>query len=270
MIPQTVWDYDEVGHTQEAKQEIIRILGATDAPVTPKPVALIRRIIQIASEPGDVVLDSFAGTGTTAHSVIAENATEESEQRRFVLVQNQHDTKEDVSKKRNLCATLTAERVRRVIRGYDYVKRGPKGKTAKAHEEGLGGSFTYVRVGEPLFSEYKDFGKNLPSFEDLARYVYYTETSREIDLKPIDAQTGFIGATPVAGGTAYYLLYSPNHKEDRELSTETLAAIAKRQKKAGELVVYCEKVWMHPEELRRFEREHNVRVRPMLVPSHLK
>ncbi len=271
LVPETIWSYQEVGHTQDAKKEVIRILGGTDSPITPKPVELLKRILWIASAPGDIVLDSFAGTGTTAHAVLAHNAKNDGEERRFVLVQNQHDTKEDISQKRNICETLTAERVRRVIKGYSYVKRGPKGKTTKAHGEGLGGSFTYARVGEPLFSEYKDFGNRLPNFEDLAKYVFYTETSYEIELKRVDSESGFIGSTPAAGGTSYYLLYTPNDREDREFSARTLATIAKREaKKARQLVVYCEKVWMHPEELKRFEREHAVRVRPMLVPFNLK
>jgi DNA modification methylase len=268
LIPQTVWDYDEVGHTQEAKQEVLRILGSTDAPVTPKPVALVRRIIHIASSPGDIVLDSFAGTGTTAHAVLEENRDNAGD-RCFVLVQNAQDTKDDISEKRNICETLTAERVRRVIKGYDYVKRGPKGKKTKAHEDALGGSFTYARVGEPLFGEYKNFGENLPTWEDLAKYIFYTETSRDIDLKKVNPETGFIGSTPAAGGTAYYLLYTANHKEDRELSIATLKTIFKKEKTRS-LVIYCEKIWMHPEELRRMEQDQGVRVRPMLVPFNLR
>lgn len=272
LIPQTVWDHDEVGHTQEAKQEVLRILGGTDSPVTPKPVALIDRILWIASEPGDLVLDSFAGTGTTGHAVLEVNSrggteqTENGSARKFILVQNAHDTKSDAAERRNICETLTAERVRRVIHGYDYVKRGPKGKKTKAHEDGLGGSFTYVRVGDPLFTEYRDLGKKLPPWEDLAKYIFYTETSRDIDQKKMDAASGYIGT---AGSAAYYLLYTSNNKEDRELSTVTLKEILKNEK-AKNLVIYCEKVWMHPEELRKVYDDQGVKVRAMLVPFNLK
>lgn len=270
LIPQTVWNHKEVGHTQEAKQEVFRILGRSDAPVTPKPVALLEQILAVATDPGDLVLDSFAGTGTTAHAVLA-SADGSAAQRRFVLVQQPHDTREDSIEHRNICETLTAERVRRVIRGYSYTKRGPKGKTSKASVEGLGGTFVYARVGDPIFTEYRDLGKRLPPFEDLAKYVFYTETSREIDLKRINEKTGLIGRTDAAGGTAYYLLYTPNNKEDRELSLDSLGAIAKLEKgKSRQWVIYCEKIWMHPEELRRAEKEHGVRIRPMLVPFNLK
>jgi len=272
LIPQTVWDHLEVGHTQEAKQEVIRILGGTDAPVTPKPVALLDRICHIATQPGDIVLDSFAGTGTTAHAVLAENAERKAERtggRRFVIVQQPHDTKDDIKERRNICQTLTTERVRRVIEGYTYTKRGPKGKTSKAKEAGLGGSFTYARVGEPLFGEYRDLGDKLPPFEDLAKYIFYTDALRQCDVKRIDEKTGFIGETEAAGGTSYYLLYTPNHREDREVSVEWLEETAQRDKNRS-WVVYTERIWMDPEDKTKFEREHDRRVRFMIVPFNLK
>ncbi|HXE52992.1 MAG TPA: site-specific DNA-methyltransferase [Tepidisphaeraceae bacterium] len=268
LVPETIWTYREVGHTQDAKKQVLQVLGSTEAPVTPKPVDLLRRICWIASEPGDIVLDSFAGTGTTAHAVLAMNA-EEGNQRRFLLVQQRTETKEDEEQARNICRTLTAERVRRAITGYDYVKRGPKGKKKKAHAEGLGGSFTYATVGDPLFGEYRDLGDRLPKFEELAKYVFYTETSRECDLKKVDPETGFIGSTEPAGGTSYYLLYTPNHKEDRELSTKTLDALLKHDKNRT-WVIYCEKIWLHMDMLHQFEKDHGKRVRPMLVPFNLK
>ena len=84
------------------------------------------------------------------------------------------------------------------------------GKAGKQKVAVFGGTFTYARVGEPLFGEYRNFGKKLPAYEELAKYVFYTETSREIDLKAIDEKSGFIGATDMAGGTSYYLLYTPD------------------------------------------------------------
>jgi adenine-specific DNA-methyltransferase len=63
-VPQTWWSYEEVGHTQDAKQEIVKLFG-DDAFSTPKPERLLHRILHIATNPGDLVLDSFAGSGTT-------------------------------------------------------------------------------------------------------------------------------------------------------------------------------------------------------------
>src|SRR5712692_1654059 len=72
MVPWTWWPHDEVGHTDEAKKEIHAIFGKVDVFDTPKPERLLRRILHIATKPGDLVLDSFAGSGTTgavAHKI---------------------------------------------------------------------------------------------------------------------------------------------------------------------------------------------------------
>lgn len=227
----------------------------------PKPLDLLRTIVDLSTADTDIILDCTAGSGTTAHAVLAANKADGSK-RVFVLVQQPFDTKADETDNVNICRTVTRERVSHAITG-----RMLKAERSTSVRIGLGGSFTYARVGEPLFSEYKDFGKRLPSFTDLAKYIFYTETSRDLDMGAVNERTGFIGRTELE---AFYLLYTPNHKEDRELSTATLESLASVEKKSKRLVVYCEKVWMHPDELRRFERERGVQVRPMLVPFNLR
>ena len=101
-VPQTLWFYDEVGHTQDAKKELLQIMGFSreeDVFVTPKPLGLIRRIIDLATQPDSIVLNSFAGSGTTAHAVLSANA-EDGGNRRFILVEFE-----------DYADTLTAERV---------------------------------------------------------------------------------------------------------------------------------------------------------------
>ena len=110
-VPQTFWDWTEVGHTQDAKKELVQIMdfnGSDDVFVTPKPRELIERVLAIATQPDSIVLDSFAGSGTTAHAVLKANARDGGD-RRFVLVEME-----------DYADTLTAERVRRVIDGYDF------------------------------------------------------------------------------------------------------------------------------------------------------
>lgn len=270
LVPETIWTYREVGHTQDAKKEVLRILGGTDALVTPKPVSLLDRILWIGSEPGDLVLDSTAGTGTSGHAVLAMNAKNASElPRRFVLIQLPHDTKDTADSGLNICEKITATRIRRVVTGYDFTKRGAKGRTSKHREGGLGGSFTYARLGEPLFSEYKNFGKKLPDWETLARYIFYTETSHDADAKAFKPATGFIGSTDAAGGTSYYLHYTPDDEENARVSLLTLAETIKRDPNKN-LVIYAERIWLHADELAKFEAENNRNVRPMLVPFGLK
>lgn len=137
VVPQTLWQYNEVGHTQDAKQEIHDILqfeNTADVFSTPKPVALMERIMRIATKPGDIVLDFFAGSGTIAQAVLNLNK-EDGGNRRFILVSSTEATAETPDK--NLCRDVCAERVRRVVHGYTT----KKGETTA----GLGGGFAYLR-----------------------------------------------------------------------------------------------------------------------------
>ncbi|WP_372826254.1 site-specific DNA-methyltransferase [Polaromonas sp.] len=111
-VPQTLWEYSEVGHTQDAKRTLLEmglIKTQEDGSMTPKPVALLERVLELASEPDSIILDSFAGSGTTAHAVLKANAKDNGN-RKFILVEG-----EEYADK------LTAERVRRAIKGYAWV-----------------------------------------------------------------------------------------------------------------------------------------------------
>lgn len=265
LIPQTVWDHSEVGHTQEAKQEYLQILSGTEVFTTPKPVALLRKIFQIATNPGDLILDSFAGSGTSAHAIIELNKDETSD-RKFILVQIPYDTKKNQRENINIARKITAERVRRVIRGYTYPKRGPKGKVTPTKVDGLGGRFSYLVLGRALFGEYRDLGKTLPAYEELAKYIFYTEASRDFDKKTLNLKTGKIGER---GSTSYYLLYTPNKKAGQALDLAWLRSIEKSEKNRN-LVVYCEKIWIHRDDLAKYQKETGRKVRSMLIPFNLK
>jgi adenine-specific DNA-methyltransferase len=131
----TWWSNAEVGHSQEAKKELLSVMSETDdSPLahTPKPTRLIERILQIATNPGDLILDFFAGSGTTGHAVLRMNAAAPEEApRRFILVSNSEATAEEPEK--NLCRDVCRQRVANVIAGY--------GDTA-----GTGGSFAYLQT----------------------------------------------------------------------------------------------------------------------------
>jgi adenine-specific DNA-methyltransferase len=119
MVPQTLWNYHEVGHTQDAKKELMEFVafGNTDNVLdSVKPTMLIRRMLQIGtSQTGsDIVLDFFAGSGPTAHAVVGQNNEDEGN-RRFVLVQLPEPLPVPESSLRTI-ADITKERVRRVIK----------------------------------------------------------------------------------------------------------------------------------------------------------
>ena len=129
LTPWTWWNHEEVGHTDEAKREIREWFGTQTAFDTPKPVRLLERILQIGCEKNDIVLDFFAGSGTTAHAVYKLNK-EDGGNRRTILVSSTEATVEEPAK--NLCRDVCATRVRRVIEGYNDIP-------------GLGGDFAYLK-----------------------------------------------------------------------------------------------------------------------------
>src|SRR5207247_6077823 len=104
----------------------------------PKSIEFIQRVLQLGAGPQDCVLDCTDGSGTTAHAVLALNK-EDGGNRKFILVQQPYDTKENEKEKFNICEHITAERVRRVLKGYSYKTQNGQTETVA----GLGGEFGY-------------------------------------------------------------------------------------------------------------------------------
>ena len=140
----------------------------------PKPSQLIREILSFAADGDSIVLDSFAGSGTTAQAVLALNK-EDGGNRRFVLVECE-----------DYADSLTAERVRRVANGVPQAKD-------KALRAGLGGRFSYFKLGAPMLQESLLDGSNLPDYEKLAGYLFFTATGEEHDPAAIRKDDWFIG-----------------------------------------------------------------------------
>lgn len=249
VVPQTLWSWKDVGSTRNAKQALSRIMGWVGSEenfVTPKPIGLLSKIIGLATNKNSIVLDSFAGSATTAHGVLAQN-TKDSGNRRFILVEC-----EDYADK------LTAERVRRVIKGYKYkgtqkeellresvtwgnfskdnqhqkildqvrslenlessrfdaIKKTIKdGELIVAGEkkvtmktEGLGGGFTYFTLGDPLDLDKMLSGKNLPDYASIGTWLFHTATGEPLDLKGIKEKQWYLGAS---AAFHVWLVYKP-------------------------------------------------------------
>ena len=199
VVPQTLWLHTDVGNTQEAKRELVSALQfkrSEDVFNTVKPSRLIRRILQIATDTDSIVLDSFAGSGTTAHAVLAQNAADGG-RRRFILVEC-----EDYADR------ITAERVRRVIHGVPSARE-------ETLRTGLGGSFSYFEVGRPLRREPLLDGSNLPPWERLASFVFFTATGQEFNPNETNPQTGFIGRTSTHD---VFLFYEPDVEKLKDIA----------------------------------------------------
>ena len=153
----------------------------------PKPKDLIKLFLQIATDRDSVVLDSFAGSGTTAHAVLDLNK-EDGGKRKFILVECE-----------DYADTITAERVRRVIQGV------PKAGGEK-RKQGLGGSFTYFSLGDEINMENMLKG-NLPDYQQLAEYIFFTATGRSLGAVPKANSSWFIGETE---DYKFDLVYKPD------------------------------------------------------------
>jgi len=199
IVPLTIWLHSEVGHNQGAKQELKEIMQGADLVFdSPKPSSLIKRMLQIATNKNSIVLDSFAGSGTTAQAVLDLNK-EDGGSRKFILIQCNEFNKQS-GKIENICDSITAERVRRVIKGL-------KGSDDEKLKKGFGGTFSYFELGDPIEMDSILEGKKLPSYTDLARYVFYTATGEEFDSKAVNEKKNFIGESK---NYEVYLFYKPN------------------------------------------------------------
>jgi adenine-specific DNA-methyltransferase len=223
---------------------LTRILQTTEFQ-TPKPAELLSRILRLAaSDPEAVVLDSFAGSGTTAHAVLEANKRDGGN-RRFILVEM-----EDYADR------LTAERVRRVINGYDFqgtrktellreklnwraltnaddlvhkvegvenlhghefdrIKKEVKDgelivtgeKTVAERAEGLGGTFTYCTLGDPVELDKVLSGESLPSYAGIGAALFHMATNHALDPATVREDDFYLGATE---SQHVWLIYRPD------------------------------------------------------------
>lgn len=276
--PETIWHASEVGSTRDANNVLKDMFGGKSPFPTPKPIELIQRILKLATSENSVVLDSFAGSATTAHSVLKENLSDGGN-RRFILVECE-----------DYADTLTAERVRRVIKGYPYTGtqreelysekinwttfskkqakileevaymeqlHGPKfdkikkeikegvltvtgERAVKEKAPGLGGSFTYCTLGAPIQVDSLLTGGGLPSHEALARYVFYTATGQSLDKTGKPRADGLIGETDLF---RVHLFYRPDREwlrsNESALNADRVEAIAKGNKKGKRAIVFA-------------------------------
>ena len=157
---------------------------------------------------------------TTAHAVLALNK-EDGGNRRFILCQMPYETKEQEEKKENICTHITAERVRRVSKGVP----GAKDEALRA---GLGGTFSYFRLGKELRKQEILDGRDLPSYEALAGYVFFTATGEE--FQPKKMKPPFIGTSR---DRDVFLIYEQDMTQlkDMALNLELARTIAKRSER---------------------------------------
>lgn len=209
--------WDNVATNKEGKKDILAIFEDNIFD-TPKPIGLIEKIMRVSLKETDIILDSFAGSGTTAHAVLNMNKADGGN-RKFILIE--------------MCdyaETITAERVKRVIDGYG------EGKKAV---DGAGGGFKFYELGEKLLDG--DYLNENVGTDKIREYVYFTETKQHITNK--DDEPYFMGKYL---DTAYYFYYEKN-----AITTLDRAFLHTVRTKAESYVIYADKCIISDEELEK-------------------
>src|SRR3989344_784387 len=202
----------DVGSLSTAKDELASLGFERELFDTPKPVALIKRILEIASKKDSIVLDSFSGSGTTGHAVLELNK-EDGGARKFILIEMEDGVAKDI----------TAERVKRAIEKYDY-------------QDG----FEFCELGSTLFDSEGNIDHEC-DFKQLATYIYFTETQTNIDPNKIDKN--YIGTSP-NDEKDFYLIFREKH--NNRLSKQYLKQLKKDGKKKD---IYADQCLLTLEEL---------------------
>ena len=208
---ETTWfEAASMGTATSGTREMEGILGEKAFP-SPKPSSLITHLLRLSTRDDDIVLDSFAGSGTTAHAVLALNR-EDGGGRRFILVECE-----------DYADAITAERVRRVIAGVP-------GARDEALREGLGGSFTFCTLGDPVTVEGMLSGETLPPFASLAAWLLHTATGVTAESSAL-SPPGEDGLFHEDGSYRCHLLYEPDLEW---LRSEAAALNEERARRIGE------------------------------------
>ncbi len=219
LVPVNLWKGKDSGTGDDGTKEVNEILGK-DIFNYPKPTKLLKRIFSIQSKKDKdfIILDSFAGSGTTAHAVLDLNK-EDGGNRKFILVEME-----------DYANNITAERVRRVIKGV------PNAKDEKL-KQGLGGSFTFCKLGDEFNIEKILTGETLPKYESLANYVFYTATGKSLETPAKQRVDYFVGETDLY---EVYLIYQADiaflRSNESALNSKIVEIISNRESKKQKLV----------------------------------
>lgn len=176
LVPVTIWPHGEVGHNQQAKQEV-KLFNLESVFDTPKPEALLQRILTLATNEGDLVLDSFLGSGTTC-------AVAHKMNRRYIGIEMGEHAR-----------THVIPRLQAVIDG----EQGGISKTASWQS---GGGFGFYTLGNAVFDSHGDIDHAV-KFSDLAHYIWWRKTGTT--LSATELSSPYLGTHD---GVAYYLLYN--------------------------------------------------------------
>jgi len=224
IVPSSIWwDVEETGHNRNAKYELIKIfneLKTSDIFKTPKPTKFIEKILAISTTSNDIILDSFAGSGTTAHSALNLNKLDGGS-RTFILVEME-----------DYAETITSERIKRVIKGY-------------GDKQSVEASFNYYHLGQAVFKNNDELNEAI-GIDKLRNYIYYTETNIPLGKSSIIDNEYFLD---IYNQTSYYFYYKPN-----ELTALDDAFLSTIKTKAEQYIIYADNCLLNAD----FMKKHNI------------
>lgn len=273
----TLWT-DKIYYTTRGSNELANIFGQKGKFPYPKPMQLIKDIIQRISQKDSIILDSFGGSGTTAHAVLSLNK-EDNGIRRFIIIEMM-----------DYADSITAERVKLVSKGYPY--KGTSKEVIYSKEltpqnitnasefineaklisskkaasftkigklkiedncikvigtkeydgfmEGLGGEFDYYELGQPLFKKDKNLNEEVGE-ERIREYIYYTETKQHLERKRTEKSKYMLDTV---NNTGYYFYYEKEYLTT--LSIDTLNIVTER---AEQYIIYADKCTIDKDDL---------------------
>lgn len=208
---------DPVFNNENGKEVVRKIFGGDSPFDYPKSVELIKYCIKLGSNKNDIILDSFAGSGTTGHAVLELNK-ENNDKRKFILIELERD----------IAKSVTSKRLAKVISGY----------SGGMFPAGSGGDFEYLDLNGTLY-DYSGYVNPDAKYEDMAAYIYFTETKNYLDLETIKA--------PLIGShdsISYFLFFDG---KDNNVLDEKLLEKTKDHK--GKKIIYADKCLIDDESM---------------------
>ncbi len=200
-VCKTLWYRTEVGDTQEGTRDLKNVFGKAGAFTNPKPIRLIERVLDIASSGDSIILDFFAGSGTTGHTVLKYNEEHKNSNRRFILCTNNEN---------NICRDVTYERIKRVIDKEGYAA------SLKYYK------VDYVSISDRLYYEFADeLLKHIRELVELENCVNFTGNA-EIAIVLTEEELDEFMANIEAYGKCHKLYMGhdllPNEEQEQSLA----------------------------------------------------
>ena len=226
----------DLAFTGTGTKELTKLFGKKDYFENPKPSDLIKYLVTYATDKNDIVLDAFAGSGTTAHAVMSLN-TEDGKDRRFILIQLPEELKKGKPA---------------YVDGYRYVHQITRDRINKVIDAGkLDIGYSYMKLGPKIDAEAILSGK-LPSFSELAKYIYYLSTGTTMtDTSIINQKTFLIGKHK---GESIFLLYCQDMNKLREMALTLEWAEANGITTKGKKIIYAPACYLDDE----YMESHNI------------